>query len=264
MGFLESTILEPSNTKPVLVDFWAPWCGPCRVLTPVLDKVAAANTDRFTLVKVNTDEHPEIAQRFRIQGIPAVKLFDQGKVIAEFVGALPEREVNAWLTKVLPTDDGRALAAAKAAMRAGDRAAALAALHGHVHEDSKSSEARALYSALAYFEHREHALALAATVREGDAGFDVASAVLELDGLRPIPIDGGAKPVAAEAYTRGITHFKTGEFASAASAWIESMKASRAVAEDGAKRALIALFTFLGEDDPVTLEYRRAFASALY
>ncbi|HSI06020.1 MAG: tetratricopeptide repeat protein [Myxococcota bacterium] len=261
MGFLEDTILEPSRKRPVLVDFWAPWCGPCRTLGPVLDRVAAKNPTRFTLVKVDTDQHQDIAARFRVQSIPAVKLFDQAKVIAEFVGALPEREVLAWLDRVLPTDEGRALAAAKEAMHKGDRAAALAALHGRIHEDTKSSEARALYAVLAYFEHREHALALAATVREGDVGFDLASAVTELDGLDD-KVEG--KPEAVASYQRGIASFKAANFGEAAAAWIESMKLSRQVAQDGAKRALIALFKLLGEQDPVTLEYRRAFASALY
>ncbi len=261
MGFLEDTIIEPSKKLPVLVDFWAPWCGPCRTLGPVLERVAAANKERFTFVKVNTDEHQEIAARYHIQSIPAVKLFDQGKVIAEFVGALPERQVVAWLDQVLPSDEGRALAVAREALHAGDRVAALAALHGKVHEDSKSSEARALYAALAYFEHRELALKLAATVREGDVGFDVASAVVEIDGLSA---DVEGKPEAVASYQRGLACFKAGSFAEAAAAWIESMKVSRKVAEDGAKRAVIALFKLLGEEHPVTLEYRRVLASALY
>ncbi len=264
MGYLETAILEPSQTLPVLVDFWAPWCGPCRVLGPVLDKVAAANAGRFTLVKVNTDEQPEVAQHFHIQSIPAVKLFDKGKLIAEFVGALPEREVSAWLSRVLPTDDGRALKTAKAALLAGDRAAALQALEGHVHEDSPSSEARALFAALTYFTRRDHALALARTVGEGDLGFDIASAVQELDALDDNVVDPAAKADAVAAYRKGIAEFRAGNFAAAAEAWLTSMKASRAVAQDGARRALIALFKLLGEDDAVTLEYRRPFASALY
>lgn len=264
MGFLEDKILEPSRTLPVLVDFWAPWCGPCRVLGPVLDRVAAANTERFTFVKVNTDEHQDIASRYRIQSIPAVKLFDQGKVIAEFVGALPEPQVKAWLDKMLPSDEGRALAAAKEAMSRGDRSGALAALQGKVHEDSKSSEARALFAALAYFEHRDHALKLAATVREGDQGYDVANAVVELDALVASDAAVEGKPEAVSAYQRGVASFKTRAFGEAAAAWIESMKLSRKVAEDGAKRALIALFKLLGDEDAVTQEYRRAFASALY
>ena len=257
MGYFETAVLEPSKTKPVLVDFWAPWCGPCRVLGPVLDKLATANADRYTFVKINTDEHQDVATRYRIQSIPAVKLFDQGKVIAEFAGALPEREIVAWLARVLPTDEARALASAKAALHNGDRAAALQALKGKVHEDSKSSEARALYAVLGYFDKREHALALAATVREGDIGHDLAQAVVTLDGLAASPTDDAA-------FTAGSQAFLAANFGEAAAQWLASMKRSRKVLDDGARRALIALFNFLGEEDPVTLEYRRAFASALY
>lgn len=264
MGFLETTILEPSHVKPVLVDFWAPWCGPCRVLGPVLDKLASAYADKLTLVKLNTDEHQDIAQRYRIQSIPAVKLFDQGKVIAEFVGALPEREIVAWLIRVLPTDEGRALAAAKQALHAGDRVAALQALAGKIHEDTPSSEARALYASLAYFDHPEHALALAATVREGDVGHDLASAVVTLDTLARTTVPADAKADAAKAYGDAVTALRAGDFATAASEWLSSMKLSRKLLDDGAKRALIALFNVLGEEHAVTLEYRRAFASALY
>ncbi|MBC7795192.1 MAG: thioredoxin [Clostridia bacterium] len=262
MGFFETAVIEPSQITPVLVDFWAPWCGPCRVLTPVLEKVTSAFSGRVTLVKINTEEHQDIAARFRIQSIPAVKLFDQGNAIGEFVGALPEREVVVFLNRLLPTDESRALAAAKDALRTGDRATALTALKGKIHQDSKSSEARALYAGLSYFEHRDHALALAATVREGDVGFDLADAVLTLDRLASAELPVEAK--AAAEFARGSLAFRKASFGEAASEWLSSMKISRKLLDDGARRALIALFTLLGEEDPVTLEYRRAFASALY
>lgn len=264
MGFFETHVLEASNSKPVLVDFWAPWCGPCRVLGPVLDRVASAHADRITLVKLNTDEHQDVAQRYRVSSIPAVKLFDKGKVIGEFVGALPEREVISWLNRVLPTEEGRALAAAKQALHAGDRAAALQALAGKVHEDTPSAEARALYATLAYHDHREHAVALANTVHEGDVGFDLASAVLTLDGLTQLTTPPDAKPDAVDAFSRGLAAFTAGNFDDAAVAWLDAMKASRKLHDDGARRALIALFKILGEEHPVTLDHRRAFASALY
>ena len=98
----QTEVLDKSQQKPVLVDFWAPWCGPCRALSPTLDALAKESGGRWRLVKINTDAHSALAQRFGVRGIPAVKLFVDGAVAAEFTGALPEPEVRRWLGAHLP------------------------------------------------------------------------------------------------------------------------------------------------------------------
>ncbi|MCP5328698.1 MAG: thioredoxin [Sinobacteraceae bacterium] len=121
-------VLEASSATPVLVDFWAPWCGPCRMLAPVLDQIAEEHSGRLKVVKVNTDEEPQLAQQFQIRGIPAVKLFRNGKVVAEFVGAQSLGAVRAFVKPLLPAQPDDPLERARALQTEGRYAEALALL----------------------------------------------------------------------------------------------------------------------------------------
>jgi putative thioredoxin len=118
-------VLEESKRRPVVVDFWAPWCGPCKSLKPILEKLAAEYGGKFLLAKINSDENQELAVRYGVRGIPSVKAFIDGEQIDEFSGALPESEVRAFLDRLIPSPADELRQQAAAARMAGDMPGAL-------------------------------------------------------------------------------------------------------------------------------------------
>src|SRR5512143_16974 len=118
-------VLEESRHRPVVVDFWAPWCGPCKSLKPILEKLAAEYGGKFLLAKINSDENQELAARYAVRGIPSVKAFMNGEVVDEFSGALPEGEVRAFLDRLIPSPADELHQQAAAVRASGDLAGAL-------------------------------------------------------------------------------------------------------------------------------------------
>jgi putative thioredoxin len=173
----ETTVLTASRTKPVLVDFWAPWCGPCRMLSPILEQLAGELGEQVTIVKLNTDEQPALAQAFQIRSIPAVKLFHHGKVVAEFVGVQPAAHIRELLAPYLAPAADDPVVVAGALLDAGDALAATQVLDKLPADRQVSDQVRMLYA-------RAHFVALAQVDTTGspDMAVRVAAAQALLAG----------------------------------------------------------------------------------
>jgi putative thioredoxin len=238
-------VVDRSHDLPVVVDFWAEWCGPCRQLTPALEKAAGAREGRVDLAKLDTDANQQLAGAFQIRGIPAVKAFRDGKVADEFTGAIPPAQVEAFFDKVVPSD---AELAAAAAAESGDEDALRRALEADPrHSGAATKLARIL-------------------IGRGDT--DEALAVLEplphdfvADGLRAraaLAASDGDLSAAFEAWDQG-------DYADALERFQQGFaEASDPEVRDLIRQAMVAIFTELGASDPLAREHRRRLSAALY
>jgi len=262
----EADVLDASDDQPVLVDFWAPWCGPCRQLSPVLESLAEA-TDEWMLAKVNVDDHQEAAQAYGVRGIPAVKLFSEGEVVAEFTGAKPEHAVKKWLDEHLPSEEKTRIEDARAALDDGDHEEAEHLLWPVLEENPDHDEAQVLMArALAFKDPtRAETLAEAADVADPDLR-QTRESVQTLARLLDLADDPSALPEngAKEAYVDGIEALAEQDFDTALDRFIDVVRTNRDYDDDGARKACVALFTLLGEDHPATQAHRRTFDMALY
>jgi putative thioredoxin len=258
-------VLDRSKTIPVLVDFWAEWCAPCRALGPILERLAERDRDRWVLAKVNTDHYQELAARYRVRGIPNVKLFADGKVIGEFTGALPERAVDEWLAKTLPGKHQKDLEAAQILLAKKDDAAARPILEGILDHEPDNEQARVLLAGTLVASDPARASSLVEGIEEHSRHFPLADAVrtyalLLEKASRPDSLpEGAVKPL----YRQALQDLAGNNFDPALEKFIDVIRQDRAYDGDGARRAVIALFRILGEEHPTTLKYRRPFGSAL-
>jgi putative thioredoxin len=246
-----ATVVDGSAERPVVVDFWAPWCGPCRTLMPLLDRLADDYGGRFALVKVNTDEEQQIAAHFGIRSIPTVMLFHQGQVVEQFVGVQPEPAIRALIDKYVASatetvadagSPGGLAAQAEAELAARDAAAAATTLERLAASDPEHKALRSLRARVGFVE--------AANARPDVAGLRAA--------LEANPADAAARHALAA------HHALAGDYATALAEWLDLMRRDRRFGDDLARRSLLAVFDVLGEGHEFTQSYRRKMASLLH
>jgi putative thioredoxin len=236
----QSAVIDRSHTLPVVVDFWAEWCGPCRQLGPLLERAAAARARSLELVKVDVDANPEVARAFQIQGIPAVKAFRDGHVVSEFVGLQPPLAIDSFLDSLVPSK-------ADALVDQGDEASLRAALEL---EPSRADAALPLARILLARDERDEALEVLGRV-PGSFAADGLAARIELERQ--------GEPDLSEAFAA----LDAGDQERALELLLGALGNADGVRDD-VRRVIVGILEDLGVEHPLARESRRKLAAALY
>ncbi|HEV2219964.1 MAG TPA: tetratricopeptide repeat protein [Casimicrobiaceae bacterium] len=272
----DEAVLQGSGLRPVLVDFWAPWCGPCRTLAPILDRIAAEYDGRLTLAKLNTEDEPELAGEYGVRGIPNCKLFIDGGVVDEFTGALPEGAIRDFLAVALPSPAAPLVAAAKALLAEGDPVAALARLDEARAQDeqdedllltrieallaaSRPADANALISGIegtrrAVRDLRRLAQVKARAAFARDAGTDLATLARRTAAA---PADCAAMLAYANALA------SEGDYERALEQLLAIVRTDRKFGDDIGRKTMLTVFAALPGDSAIVRRYRRELAGVL-
>ena len=273
-------VIEESKHQPVLVDFWAPWCGPCKQLTPVLEKAIKAAKGKVKLAKMNIDEHPAIPGQLGIQSIPAVIAFSNGQPVDGFMGALPESQVMAFLERLtkdkIGGEEKDLLKAADDALAAGNAAGA-ADIYGQLLKDDSGNIAALAGLARCYvqtgnIEQAKKTLAMVPEDKQSDAGVAAARAAVELaEQAKAVgPIDELEKKVAADPldhqarFDLAAALNAKGKRAEAVEHLLSIVKRDRKWNDDGARKQLVQFFDAWGPADAATVEGRKRLSSILF
>ena len=274
-------VIEESKRQPVLVDFWAPWCGPCKQLTPVLEKVVKGAKGKVKLAKMNIDEHPAIPGQMGIQSIPAVIAFVNGQPVDGFMGALPEGQVMAFIERVtkdkIGGDDGPdPLKVAEEALAEGDAAGAAEIYAELLAQDPANVPAMAGLAraqvATGSLDQARQTLALVPEAKLGDAAVAAARAALELaeqakslGSVADLESKVAANPADHQArYDLAIALNAAGKREDAIDHLITIIKRDRKWNDDGARKQLVQLFDAWGPTDEATISGRKKLSSVLF
>jgi putative thioredoxin len=272
-------VVDASREVPVLVDFWAPWCGPCRQLTPLLEKAVREAKGAVKLVKMNIDEHPQIPGQMGVQSIPAVFAFQDGRPVDGFMGALPESRIKSFIARLIGDESADAAAdldAADEALAAGDANTAAQAFAEALQKDAENARAAAglakCYIKTGDLTRAEQTLALVPPAKVDSA--PVASARASLELARKAANAGDAESLRAKVaanpndsqsrFDLAVALNAKGDRQGALDELLTIIRKDRAFNDDAARKQLLQLFDAWGASDPATISGRQRLSSLLF
>lgn len=270
----QSVVIDGSRKVPVVVDFWAPWCGPCKSLKPILEKLAEEFQGKFILAKVNADDNQELAAQFGVRGIPDVKAVYQGRIVDEFSGALPESAVREFLARIIPSPAEELRAKAAELRASGDLAGALQVLGEASGLDPQNEDVRIDAADIlldqGQFDESRRLLDSLSTVKQMDERVQRQRAKLSFaQGVQA----GGDEATLRERIATQPDDMQArldlanllvgqGRHAEGMDELLEMVRRDRAWNEEAARKQMLAVFSLLGAH-PLVSEYRRKLSSAL-